>query len=178
MILRLARIRRLPTNAYFNGVKKCQFSRQHNLVITQGTEKNPWVEQADPSGSGMTYYWNPKTDETTHLGSGKPQHWVEVSDPNGSSQTYWWCPDTEQTTPLGAPRPPLFPSSQISVSAHRVAHGTRAIRPFSSDSGVDAYRSQQSLQQQPSFGKTMMVYATFGAGLTFAMVAVRAIFGF
>lgn len=141
---------------------------------TQSAEKYPWVEERDPAGSGLTYYWNTVTNETTPLGSGKPMHWIEVADPNGSSQTYWWCPDTNQTTPLGAPRPALFP--QLAV-AHT---GAQPIRPFTTDMGVDAYRPnhQQQRVEQPSLGKTMMVYATFGAGLTFAMIAVRAILGF
>jgi hypothetical protein len=32
---------------------------------------DPWTEVKDES-SGMTYWWNQKTDETTHLGAPKP----------------------------------------------------------------------------------------------------------
>mmetsp|Transcript_112564 Transcript_112564/g.220656 ORF Transcript_112564/g.220656 Transcript_112564/m.220656 type:complete len:184 (+) Transcript_112564:57-608(+) len=159
------------------------FSRKAQTVgliatNTESAEKYPWVEEKDPNGSGKTYYWNTITNETTHLGSGKPIHWIEVADPNGSSQTYWWCPDTDQTTPLGSPRPALFPL-QASVTVVHTG-GVRPIRPFTTDVGVDAYRpnNQTPQMEQPSLGKTMMVYATFGAGLTFAMVAVRAILGF
>jgi hypothetical protein len=178
MIVRHIRSRILLPLRSVNVVGRAFSRKQGSSIIAsqKAGEKYPWQEQLDPNGSGQTYYWNPNTDETTHLGSGKPQHWVEVQDPNGGPQTYWWCPETDQTTQLGSPRPPLFPTT--SLAAHNQSPVQRSMRPFVSDNGVDAYRPQSPQQQQPSFGRTMVTYATFGAGITFAMVAVRAILGF
>jgi hypothetical protein len=82
----------------------------NSLVLKDQNTKvaNPWVETKDPKGSGLIYYWNPNTNETTALGAPKPRNWVEVEDPNGSALTYWWDPETNQTTALGAPRPSDF----------------------------------------------------------------------
>jgi hypothetical protein len=181
MLIRLMRLKRVQVGSSDYGLWR-RYSRHQPAVAghkAHKNTKNPWVEQQDPEGSGKTYYWNPTTNEVTHLGSGKPQYWVEVDDPEGSGQTYWWCLDTDQTTPLGAARPPLFTTPPGAVTAYPSAPTAGAIRPFASDSGVEPYRppTQQPIPQ-PSLGKTMVAYATFGAGFTFAIVAVRAIFGF
>ena len=174
----IIRTMKLP-KFYNKQLLKRSFTRNSTgLTLTTPTaEKYPWIEQTDPNGSGLTYYWNTKTNETTHLGSGRPQHWIEVEDPNGSSSYYWWNPETNQTTPLNSPRPSLFPLPPTSNTTSIRTYGV--IRPVISDNSIDAYQRQQQVPvQQQSFGKTMIVYATFGAGITFAMVAVRALFGF
>ena len=40
------------------------------------TVKNPWKQEIDPKGNGLTYYWNQDTNESTALGAPKPHHWV------------------------------------------------------------------------------------------------------
>lgn len=113
---------------------------------------NPWKQQTDPKGSGLVYWWNPETNETTHLGSLRPQHWVEVQDPNGSSLTYWWNPETNETTPLGSPRPHY----------------------------LQAFQSPQHLQpvQPTSFGGHMIQMMGVGFGVTMGFIVIRAILGF
>ena len=52
--------RRLSVNNYKN-----------NSITTSTTASitNPWKAVVDPKGSGLIYYWNPQTNETTALGS-------------------------------------------------------------------------------------------------------------
>ncbi len=148
------------------------------VARTDAVPKYPWIEQADPNGSGKRYYWNEETDETTHLGSGRPNHWVEVEDPQGTRAVYWWNPETNETTAVGEPRPSLFSDRNSLVS---VRTEESIIRPFGIQNNLDVNRASQQQQQQlqqPSFGKTMLIYAGFGVGMTFAAVAVRGIFGF
>lgn len=151
--------------------------RGRSLVsVEPDVPKYPWVEQADPKGSGQDYFWNPETNETTHLGSPRPSHWVEVADPNGSGGMYWWNPETNQTTAVGEPRPNLFAGHSTVVLINNDA----GIRPFGiGQTNLDVQRARQQQQQAPqSFGGTMVTYIVLGAGMTFGMVAVRAIFGF
>ena len=161
-----------PRRAPFSTVKRSRSV----TVVEPDVPKYPWVEQLDPNGSGQKYYWNPNTNETTHLGSPRPNHWVEVPDPNGSSGVYWWNPETNQTTAVGEPRPNLFASQSTVV----VSMTDAGIRPFGMSSNqLDTQRaSQQQQVQPPSFSKTMVSYVVLGMGMTFGMVAVRAIFGF
>jgi len=44
------------------------FSRNVSMVTTDSNNVNPWKEVIDPNGSGLVYYWNPQTNETTALG--------------------------------------------------------------------------------------------------------------
>ncbi len=118
--------------------------------------KNPWVEQKDPAGSNLVYYWNPETNETTHLGSPKPRNWLEVKDPNGSELSYWWDPDAQETTPLGASKPP----SIVPVG------NTTYIQPF----GI------QDNQQPQTLGSSMKTMFLWGAGMSFAFALVGSIF--
>lgn len=149
------------------------------VSIANDVPKYPWIQQTDPNGSGNMYYWNQETDETTYLGSPRPNHWVEVQDPNGSNAVYWWNPESNETTAVGEPRPDLFAARYISIP---VVTNDAGIRPFGmgQSSNLDVQRAQQQQQQlqQPSFGKTLVIYAGFGVGMTLAMIAVRGIFGF
>lgn len=111
--------------------------------------QSPWVEQRDPQGSSLTYWWNTKTNETTALGAPKPIEWVEVRHESG--MTYWWDPESNQTTALGAPRPP----SQL-----------QTYRP-------PAFTTASS----PSLGTSMLHYMTLGFGLSLGMVLVRVMLG-
>jgi hypothetical protein len=139
-----------------------QSRRVHNQVDRQlvplqnGLVPNttsPWKQQTDPNGTGLVYWWNPETNETTHLGSPRPNHWIEVQDPAGSSLTYWWDPETNQTTQLGAPRPHFLPVTQ---------------------------QAQQTFPpvQQVSFGKQMTHMVGMGFGMTMGMIAIRFLLGF
>ena len=156
-------------------------SRSTSALTTQqvlsktNIPKSPWKKQSDPKGSGLAYYWNVETNETTALGAIKPQHWVEVSDPNGTSTTYWWNPETDETTALGERRPNSTANrGSITIGGH-----PHQIKPFIGNDSLDLYRQQQQHQlPPPTFAKSMLIYATFGAGMTFAIVAVRAILGF
>jgi hypothetical protein len=114
---------------------------------------SPWKPQTDPNGSGLVYWWNPETNETTHLGSPRPNHWIEVQDPVGSSLTYWWDPETNQTTQLGAPRPHFLPTIQ---------QPQQAFPPV----------------QQVSFGKHMIHMVGMGFGMTMGLMAIRVLLGF
>jgi hypothetical protein len=51
---------------------------------------DPWTEVKDEA-SGMTYWWNQKTDETTHLGAPKPTLIA-----NNNSQTAAQVPPPQQ----------------------------------------------------------------------------------
>ena len=44
---------------------------KNNSITTSTTPSitNPWKAVVDPKGSGLVYYWNPQTNETTALGS-------------------------------------------------------------------------------------------------------------
>jgi hypothetical protein len=131
-------------------------SHNRQLVPLQNgivpSTNNPWKQQTDPKGSGLVYWWNPETNETTHLGSLRPRHWVEVQDPVGSSLTYWWDPDTNETTSLGAPRPHHLQPDQ----------------------------SQQPFQptQPMSFGGHMIHMMGVGFGVTMGFIVIRLVFGF
>lgn len=128
--------------------------------VSLSTVKNPWVEQKDPNGSGLTYFWNTETNETTPLGSTKPKHWVEVKDPNGSELTYWWDPEAHETTALGAPKP-----SHLATTT--TTSGAVYQRPF----GVQNNEPPQTL------GGSMKTMFYWGIGMTFAFAAVRAVIG-
>eukprot|EP00603_Paraphysomonas_imperforata_P009226 CAMPEP_0114422854 /NCGR_PEP_ID=MMETSP0103-20121206/5835_1 /TAXON_ID=37642 ORGANISM="Paraphysomonas imperforata, Strain PA2" /NCGR_SAMPLE_ID=MMETSP0103 /ASSEMBLY_ACC=CAM_ASM_000201 /LENGTH=128 /DNA_ID=CAMNT_0001591473 /DNA_START=275 /DNA_END=661 /DNA_ORIENTATION=- len=115
--------------------------------------ESPWVEEKDPKGSEMTYWWNKETNETTSLGAPKPGHWVEVRDPAGSQLTYWWDKDSNATTALGSPRP-----------HHMMPAVTPATGPLR-----DA--------QPTSFGGAMVQMMAVGFGMSLAMIGIRAVIG-
>lgn len=124
--------------------------------------KNPWIEKRDPNGSGLTYFWNTETNETTPLGYPKPMNWIPVNDPSGSGLIYWWDPESNTTTALGEPKP-------------------AAIVPMSNTTSQPAFvrgpAFQQTVNRPQSFAGNMVTYATLGAGMTLAMIAVRAVLG-
>lgn len=113
--------------------------------------KSAWVTQKDPKGTGLSYYWNTETNETTALGAPKPAEWLEVQTEGG--QSYFWNPETDETTALGAPKPP---------SVAQVYSALPFTRP----------------QQQQSLGGSMLTYLTLGFGMTIGMLAVRIALGF
>ena len=65
--------------------------------------RNPWKKIKDKE-TGLAYYWNQDTDETTSPGAARPRHWVQVRDKD-TSGVYYWCPETDETTAIGEPRP-------------------------------------------------------------------------
>lgn len=167
----LRKLRRIVTKSPFS-TKPSSTRTSSALVSQEGySAKNPWKQQPDPNGTQQTYYWNTETNETTQLGSPRPQHWVEVADPAGSNLTYWWNPETNATTPLGEAKPHMFQPTVVAVS-------NTSIRPFGIRGGLDANPQQYQQLQPPSFGKTMVTYVVLGMGMTFGMVMVRAILGF
>eukprot|EP01041_Mallomonas_annulata_P007403 gene7403-15122_t len=107
-----------------------------------------WMEVMDPKGSGKSYWWNKKTNETTVLGAPKPENWKELKDPAGSDLTYWWNPETNATTALGQAPPyrelykPVFPINS-------------------------------SRYQPQSFGGVMMYSMALGFGVSLAFTFVR-----
>lgn len=134
-------------------------SNKRQLVPLQNglipNTSNPWKQQTDPNGSGLIYWWNSETNETTHLGSPKPQHWIETQDPNGSNLTYWWNPETNQTTALGESRPHYLQQYQ---------------------------QQQQSLpfqqQVQPvTFGRSLIHMVGLGFGVSFGIILIRVFLG-
>ena len=137
---------------------KVQFSLKRALVVKKvgavpvEATKSPWVETKDPNGSNLTYYWNTETNETTPLGSTKPNHWIEVKSDEG---LYWWNPETEETTALGAPRPPLF--GQILQSSSN---------------------NYNQLNPPPqTLGSSMKTYFLLGIGMTAGITLVRLAIG-
>lgn len=107
---------------------KCSFSRHQISKIwfsSQSNEKDipkdEWIAVPGPKDTNLIYYWNPKTNETTPLGSPKPRNWVEVKGPEGSGKSYWWDPETNDTTPLGAPKPSLYEPLGSKSFAHTVS---------------------------------------------------------
>lgn len=135
-------------------------------------EKNPWIAQKDPAGSGLIYYWNTRTNETTALGAARPAHWIEVDDPAGSSLTYWWNPETNETTALGAVKPTQ------AITGSEINTVIRRPMPFGGIMHQQQQQQQAFQQQQPvSLGKSMSMYFTLGVGMTLGMVMVRMILG-
>jgi len=118
--------------------------------------KNPWIEQKDPNGSSLTYYWNTETNETTHLGSPKPRNWIEVKDPNGSELTYWWDPEAHETTKLGESKPSYLSNTTT---------GGRAVQTpiFMNDN------------RPQTLGSAMKSMFWWGVGMSFAIAAVNAV---
>mmetsp|Transcript_5677 Transcript_5677/g.8608 ORF Transcript_5677/g.8608 Transcript_5677/m.8608 type:complete len:163 (+) Transcript_5677:78-566(+) len=138
----------MPTRALSSTNKPMVFVKESAISPTE----NPWKEVHDPKGSGLSYWWNPETNETTALGEPKPDHWLEVRDPDGSDLTYWWNPETNQTTSLGQSKPMSFEVN------HR--------NPF-----------QPNVQQPRSFGGHMMQMMGLGFGISLGMILIRSIIG-
>jgi hypothetical protein len=117
---------------------------------------NPWKPVKDKK-SGMVYYWNQETSETTAVGARKPEHWIELPDPSGNSAlTYWWNPETQETTALGVPRPT----------------GQRAL-------AAPVYGGSILTNTQPpmTFGKMIMQGAAIGFAFSFSFLIIRVLFG-
>jgi hypothetical protein len=142
-------------------VRQSLLSSNKSLVLrdTKQTVISPWVEQRDPAGSALTYYWNKETNETTPLGSSKPLHWVEVADPAGSELTYWWNPETNSTTALGASRPPS------------------SLAAYQQEQQLQAFQQQQMAYGPPqSLGSSMKTYFIMGIGMTMGISLIGALF--
>ena len=137
---------------------KLHFSLKRAIVVKKvgavpvETTKSPWVETKCPDGSNSTYYWNTETNETTPLGSAKPEHWIEVKSDEG---LYWWNPETEETTALGAPRPPIFRQSLQNSSNY----------------------SNQFKPPPQTLGSSMKTYFFLGIGMTAGITLVRLAIG-
>lgn len=122
-----------------------------NIPSRSALTKNPWIKLKDPDGSGLIYYWNPLTNETTWLGSPKPQHWIEVVDKE-SALSYWWNVDTDETTLLDSAKPSPFPHLNMYAQL----------------------RAEE--EQQYMMVGTMGAYFLIGISLSFGAVLVRQIF--
>jgi hypothetical protein len=153
----LDKIRKFPNIVYNRSLSSSNKTPTRIKVpqaINSTPEPNPWVRTKDPNGTDSYYYWNPLTNETTPLGSPKPQHWVEVKDINTSS-TYWWNVETNETTPLGAAKPSALPTTNAYSS------------PF--------VQSQQ--QPRQTLTSSMGSYFVMGFGMTLGIVMVRFFLG-
>lgn len=193
-----------PALAYMSTKSKILESRKTKRPKTAPKEQhpNPWVARKDPEGSGRIYYWNTETNETTALDAPRPSNWVPLKDPKHSGEVYWWNPETDETTPLGASKPANTDDAgnQITVYAAGVNSSlhspsrnnsnnsidyqqqrsppTHSGMPFGPNSRLQQYQQQHQHYQQQSLGGSMVTYFTWGVGLTFAMITVRAVFGF
>lgn len=137
-----------------------------DTVLKNQLLRSPWVEKDDPSGSGMKYFWNQETNETTHVGSPKPKHWLEVKDPEGSELTYWWDAESGETTALGFPKP--------SYLDHNVSSTQGSL---GSSPKVFGNLTDSRSQQNQTLGGSMVTYATLGFGMTGGIILVRMLFG-
>lgn len=131
-------------------LKSAIIVKKERAVPAEAT-KSPWVETKDPNGSHLTYYWNTKTNETTALGSARPEHWIEVKSDEG---LYWWNPETQETTAIGALQPPSF--TQISNSNSNYNH----FNP-----------------PPQTLGSSMKTYFFLGIGMTVGITIVKLIIG-
>ena len=119
--------------------------------------QSSWTEVPDPKGSGLTYWRNKETNQTTALGAPKPQTWLERRDPAGSKLTYWWNPETNEKTKLGMPRPSSIPR----VKASRISRASASRQTF----------------QPRSFGGVLLYSITLGLGCSITFMIVRAMIG-
>jgi len=112
--------------------------------------RNPWKKIKDKE-TGLAYYWNQDTDETTSPGAARPRHWVQVRDKD-TSGVYYWCPETDETTAIGEPRPSY---------------------------DDDLARQQSYLNAGPpqTFGGSMKSMFLWGFGMSLAFGAVRVMLG-
>lgn len=142
--------------------------KESNLVsIPEEEIKNPWIKAHDPAGSGLVYWWNPKSRESTALGAPRPTHWVEVRDPSKeTSLTYWWDPETNRTTSLGAPRP-----DSLEFSRTNQPRG-----PILGHLGQPA-NSGYSNPPPQTLGQSMKAYFWIGVSMTLGILFVRILFG-
>ena len=153
-VVRRIQYKRLQQTSF--SVRRDLVTRENDRLVPLASTKSPWVEQKDPAGSSLTYFWNTKTNETTPLGALRPQHWVEVRENPDSDLTYWWNPETNQTTALGAPDPSKFQQSLQNVQ----------------------YQPRFTVNQAPvTLWGSMKTYFILGIGLTLGMSAVRIILG-
>lgn len=136
--------------------------RSNKNIATVDNTENPWVEQSDPNGSGMRYYWNRQTNETTPLGYPKPIHWVEVDAPDGSGRTYWWDPETNTTTPVGATKPSIYRDTALMTQAQ--------------PSVPTHYDPSQAPYPPQTLGSSMKTYFGLGVGMSLAFAVIGALF--
>lgn len=52
-----------------NNIKNSSSITTSTTTTGDSRTKNPWEAVVDPKGSGLVYYWNPQTNETTTLGN-------------------------------------------------------------------------------------------------------------
>eukprot|EP00466_Bigelowiella_natans_P009407 jgi/Bigna1/84467/fgenesh1_pg.140_\ len=84
-----------------------------------------WTEVKDEN-SGLTYWWNEETDETTEVGAAKPMTysisqdpWIEVKDPQTDQVViYYWNQITDETTAIGEPKPDPTYGRQHTLPVH------------------------------------------------------------
>ena len=67
----------IHTHAYIRTCDSYTYAYIHIFIVPRPEH---WVEVKDKNNSGMSYYWNPKTNETTPLGSPDPS--VDLSAAN------------------------------------------------------------------------------------------------
>jgi hypothetical protein len=116
---------------------------------------NPWKPVKDKK-TGLMYYWNPETKETTAVGARKPEHWVELPDPSGkTSLTYWWNPETQETTALGV----LKPTSNRVITLKSGGNILTDPRP------------------PMTFGRQLVQGAAIGFAFTCSFLVIRVLFG-
>lgn len=72
---------------------------------------NPWVEQVVPGSSGLKYYWNIHTNESTLPGASKPIHWLQVTDSEGLTKTYWSSHAVPKVTAVSSVTESILPPS-------------------------------------------------------------------
>jgi len=123
-----------------------------------------WVAVVDPH-TGGTYYHNPFTDVTTHVGAPRPT-WEPVVDATTNS-IYWWNTETDETTPVGAACPVVVGQAQDGAPAQyaQQAGGVAQAAP-AGGGGMMA-----------GLGQTMAQGMAFGVGSAVAHQAIGSMMG-